>query len=215
VTNSSALPFRIQPSSPSNSLAIRNGGDIGMGTWTPAAELEIERTGSAILFIMDRTDGATAMMESEDTYVSFGSMTIDPVYFVVNDLPVMTLDTNGYLGVGTTTPAHLIETAGGAYCDGNAWVDASSRTLKENIENLSTSEAMVAFEELVPVKFNYISDRGDEHVGFIAEDVPELVATADRQGMSAMDVAAVLTRVVQEQQKTIANLEARLAKLEK
>ncbi len=47
-------------------------------------------------------------------------------------------------------------------------------------------------------------------MGFIAEDVPELVATSDRQGLSAMDIVAVLTKVVQEQQQKIEQLEARL-----
>lgn len=40
-------------------------------------------------------------------------------------------------------------------------------------------------------------------MGFIAEDVPELVATKDRKGMSPMDVVAVLTKVVKEQQEAI------------
>jgi len=39
-------------------------------------------------------------------------------------------------------------------------------------------------------------------VGFIAEDVPALVATKDRKRLSPMDIVAVITRVVQEQQKT-------------
>jgi uncharacterized coiled-coil protein SlyX len=41
------------------------------------------------------------------------------------------------------------------------------------------------------------------------------VAAKDRKGMSPMDVVAVLTKVVQEQQKTIAQLQERIAKLEK
>jgi hypothetical protein len=52
-------------------------------------------------------------------------------------------------------------------------------------------------------------------VGFIAEDVPDLVAMPDRKGLSAMDVVAVLTKVVQQQQKTIAELQAKVEKLEK
>ena len=37
-------------------------------------------------------------------------------------------------------------------------------------------------------------------MGFIAEDVPDLVATKDRKGLSPMDIVAVLTKVLQEQQ---------------
>jgi cell division protein FtsB len=51
-------------------------------------------------------------------------------------------------------------------------------------------------------------------VGFIAEDVPKLVATKNRKGMSAMDVVAVLTKVVQKQQRTIAELSRKVDKLE-
>src|SRR5208283_1869105 len=57
---------------------------------------------------------------------------------------------------------------------------------------------------LNPVKYNYKTDKDDRHVGFIAEDVPDLVATKDRKGLSPMDIVAVLTKVVQEQKSAIA-----------
>jgi len=65
------------------------------------------------------------------------------------------------------------------------------------------------------VKFSYKASSDERHVGFIAEDVPELVASKDKKGMSSMDVVAVLTKVVQEQQKTIAELSKKLDKLER
>jgi hypothetical protein len=67
---------------------------------------------------------------------------------------------------------------------------------------------------LQPVQFRYKTDPEENHVGFIAEDVPHLVASTDRKGMSAMDVVAVLTKVVQDQQKTIAELSRKVAALE-
>ena len=54
----------------------------------------------------------------------------------------------------------------------------------------------------------------EKHVGFVAEDVPELVATKDKKGLSPMDITAVLTKVVQNQQKDIEELKARFAELE-
>jgi hypothetical protein len=54
----------------------------------------------------------------------------------------------------------------------------------------------------------------EEYLGFIAEDVPELVAMNSRTGLSPMDIVAVLTKVAQEQQKTISELTARVAELE-
>ncbi len=54
----------------------------------------------------------------------------------------------------------------------------------------------------------------EEHVGFIAEEVPDLVATKERNGLSPMDIVAVLTKVVKEQQEAIDILQKRLASLE-
>jgi len=73
---------------------------------------------------------------------------------------------------------------------------------------------METLTALQPVQFSYKAAPEEKHVGFIAEDVPDLVASTDRKGMSAMDVVAVLTKVVQDQQKTIAELSRKVAALE-
>ena len=126
----------------------------------------------------------------------------------------------GNVGIGTTNPEYLIDT-GGAYCDGNTWVNASSREYKKHIKELTRDDAMKAFEALIPVSFSYKKNPEDQYLGFIAEDVPDLVATKDRKGLNSMDIVAVLTRVVQEQQKaanlqkkTIAELSNKVAELE-
>ncbi len=110
---------------------------------------------------------------------------------------------NGNVGIGTSSPTHLIHLSGGAYSDGASWTNASSRELKENIQEVSASEAIKTVENLKPVSFNYKKGNQEQHVGFIAEDVPELVATSDRKGLDSMDIVAVLTKVIQEQQKML------------
>jgi hypothetical protein len=65
------------------------------------------------------------------------------------------------------------------------------------------------------VKFGYKKDVTEKHVGFIAEEVPDLIATKDRKGLSPMDIVAVLTKVVQEQQKAISTLYEKVSELEK
>ena len=104
---------------------------------------------------------------------------------------------------------------GGAYCTGTIWTDASSREYKENIIELTTEEAVSALERLEPVKFNYKVDKEEECLGFIGEDVPDLVAMKDRKGLSSMDIVAVLTKVVKQQQKQIEELEARIVNSDK
>jgi hypothetical protein len=101
--------------------------------------------------------------------------------------------------------------ASGAHVSaGGVWTNSSSRALKENISELTVAEALATLAALEPVHFNYLSDTAEAHVGFIAEDVPDLVASNDRQGLSAMDIVAVLTRVIQAQQVQIERLQERL-----
>lgn len=129
----------------------------------------------------------------------------------------------GYVGIRTTSPSHPLQMGSGAYCStGGVWTNASSREYKTDIKQLTAEKAMAALTQLKPVEFAYKTDSQEKHVGFIAEDAPELVSTKDRKGMSSMDVVAVLTKVVQEQQKTvqeqretIAALSKRLAVVEK
>ena len=117
-------------------------------------------------------------------------------------MPRLTIISNGYVGIGTQDPAYPLEMASGARVTiGGAWTNASSRDYKDNIEALATEEAIDTLKELNPVKFAYKTDRNEKHVGFIAEEVPDLIATKDRKGLSPMDIVAVLTKVVQEQQK--------------
>jgi hypothetical protein len=109
---------------------------------------------------------------------------------------VMTLHSNGNLSIAGT------------------FTQGSSRTLKEQITELSSTEALETLAHLSPVKFRYKADTEHAtHVGFIAEDVPELVATPNRQGLSAMDIVGVLTKAVQEQQKTIMTLAEKIQTL--
>ncbi|NIM18197.1 MAG: hypothetical protein GTO45_39860 [Candidatus Aminicenantes bacterium] len=190
-THAARLPFRIEPETPSSTLCLKSDGKVGVGTWSPSATLEVETTGTASKILVDRTDGATTRISSTDSYTYFGSETNHPVRIIANNGWKMDINTDGTLDMSD----------GGSY-DGT-WNDASSREYKENISNLTTNEAIDALAGLNPVKFNYKKHIEEEKLGFIAEDVPTLVATNGRKNLSAMDIVAVLTKVVQEQQKSL------------
>jgi len=65
-----------------------------------------------------------------------------------------------------------------------------------------------AFRQLKPVTYAYKAQPHDAKVGFIAEEVPELVADPQHRSVSAMDMVALLTKVVQVQEEKITKLEA-------
>lgn len=197
VTNGSTLPFRIRPDAPTSSLFIDTDGDVGVGTASPDYSFEVERTGTGAQVVATRTDGATMEFSSTGGFGIAGTRSDHPVKFRVNLTDIMQLNASGN---------YIDMLQGGGYYDGN-WVNGSSRHLKENISGLSVEEAQEALEQMEPVRYNYKQNRGEEHLGFIAEDVPDIVAMKDRKGLAGMDFIAVLTTVVKEQQKTIKRLE--------
>ncbi|WP_415407297.1 tail fiber domain-containing protein [Sulfurovum sp. CS9] len=119
-----------------------------------------------------------------DAFVATLAGTGGPEFSIINDSPFVD-EMMLYLG-------------NGAKCINGVWINSSSRTSKENIKVLSSEDALAAFRKLQPVTYNYKTDKTESYVGFIAEDVPELVAIQSRDGLSSMDMVAVLTKVVQE-----------------
>jgi hypothetical protein len=178
-------------------------GKIGVNTTSPAYPMELEKTGANASIVVDRTDGAMNFINATSGYGNFGTVNDFPLRLVQNGGWKMRLDTDRSLTMRN-----------GATCTaGGVWTNASSRKLKENIHDITAAQALNVLNELRPVAYNYKSDKEDEHVGFIAEDVPDLVASKDRKGMSPMDVVAVLTKVVQELQKSNKEMQAEIAEL--
>lgn len=202
-TSAYVVPFKIGHTAPNNTLVLKNSGAIGIGTNAPAYSMEIERTSANCSFGIDRTDGAKGKLVSGLYGFQVGSVTNHALKLAAYDTVQMTINTDGTLTMSD----------GGSY-DGE-WNNASSREIKDDITNLDSNEALKALEELTPVKYVYKKNRNEGRVGFIAEDVPELVATNSRKNLSTMDIVAVLTKVVKEQQKTISQLKEKVSDLEK
>jgi hypothetical protein len=218
VINSNALgswaEIRMQTDG-NDRMFIKHDGSVGIGTDEPRARLHVtggdaEFSGRArVGDFMTQPTGATPLLHVHNAGGVGTSFRVSSYSFGTEDHLVVT--GNGKVGVGVSSPAHRLHVAGGAYCNGTAWINASSREYKERIAPLDAAAAMAALTTLEPVTYRYKTAPDDPVVGFIAEDVPDLVATADRRGLDALELVAMLTKVVQEQQARLDDLEARLA----
>lgn len=72
---------------------------------------------------------------------------------------------------------------------------------------------MAVLDQITPVEFRYLAEPEEDSIGFIVEELPDLVAERDRRSASAMDLVALLTAVVKEQRTTIARQEQLLEEL--
>lgn len=150
------------------------------------------------------------------------------LWFGTNGLTVLTLSAPGNVGIGTASPAAKLHVNGSLYVEGTGlgnfplemgsganvtvggvWTNASSRAYKKNIRSLTQKGALRILDALTPVAFEYRAG-GEKHLGFIAEDVPEEVASPGRKGLSPMDIVAVLVKGFQAQAERIAELEKQL-----
>jgi hypothetical protein len=114
------------------------------------------------------------------------------------------IETNDTLRLTVHTDDN-ITTSSGASLTGGIWENASSREYKQNITPLSDADATAAIMALEPQNYTH-KKQGTQHVGFIAEDVPDLLATESRKTLSPMDIVAALTKVVQRQEEQIKKL---------
>ena len=192
-----------------NSQIFDDGNQVGIGTTTPKQRLEVngsiqihEQNSSVAGLIITQDTGDTGyIMHNRANRLTIGAGSQDRI----------TIDRDGNVGFAVSRPEYPLEMASGAHVTaGGVWTNSSSRDKKENIESLPAGAALSALMAMEPVMFNYKNERNEDYVGFIAEDVPDLVAVGDRDALSTMDIVAVLTRVVQEQQNKIKALEARL-----
>ena len=211
---SDTVPFAVEEGAKDDTLVI-DGGVVGIGTATPKDV--VEGTGRSALFIEAALNPSLVLNQTGSaarTWMIFPSALDGGLLFgdAEGSDYDMVIEDNGNVGMGTTDPDYKLEVKGTIYA--NSIEVASSREFKENIESLDADQAAAVLHGLDPVGFNYKEDPGERHLGFIAEDVPDLVARKDRKGLSSMDIVAVLTSVVKQQQKTISELAEKVAELD-
>jgi len=207
---------------------------VGIGTDTPLERVHIKFDANTTIGI----DGGAGLESGFWFYENgvrkweiYKQGASDNLNFFSQDLvsSVMLIQsTDGFVGLRNTTPGFPL-TVGTNNTNGNGahvtvggvWTNGSSREFKENIKDVAALEARDVVMNLKPVTYNYKLEPGEEYVGFIAEDVPDLVATSSRKYLSPMDIVSVVTKVVQDhqqtierQQETILALSERLERLE-
>jgi hypothetical protein len=87
---------------------------IGIGTTSPAYQVEIENTGANALIVLDRTDGAACFIEGGATASVIGSVGANDVEIAYNSFPVVTIGANGAITVNPDGDGFTFPTTDGS-----------------------------------------------------------------------------------------------------
>ena len=201
-------------------------GDIICIERNPMTLFMREQTGlpssSATVFFCARainndTDGGAGILLHPDDGVSSDSGSLQLIAYGQGGSFANTIRLQTRTGPGTPGDVMVVQNGHvqvtGTIGATGGWV--SSRTLKKNIHPLDVDQALNLVKQLDTVIYQYKLDPDEnDRVGFISEDVPDVFAGADRKGVDYMGVAAMLAKVVQEQQKQIDTMQRKLLELE-
>ena len=225
-------------SSPPNSLVVSSAGDVGIGTPTPLARLDVSGDIKTSYSGANSASGLVELLKMSVNNSDAGQFS-DAGFAMENaragfSWAFRTLESTGGFaaskqGTGAkefevrnpTTVASNVELhlANGARNVNGQWLNASSRSYKENINELSREDAMQALKGLKSVTYEFKRDEENtQRVGFIAEDVPALLATRDKKTVDPLQIIAVLTKAVQVQgeslQAEMKSKDARIAEMQ-
>jgi hypothetical protein len=198
-TNGSKLPFRIQPNTPSSTLNLKSDGKVGIGTWSPAAKLEVEATGEPATLLLDQTDGGRWYLTSmADGTFTIGTSDVEGEELVI-------LDQLGNLTTSGTVNG------------------VSDRALKSGLQPVNVAAVLDALMTLEVSEWRLTADpAGARHLGPTAQDFRDRFGLgADERHISLSDLGGVAIAAIQglaarleERERTISELERRLAALE-
>ncbi|MGH7244849.1 MAG: tail fiber domain-containing protein [Phycisphaerales bacterium] len=225
-TNFGSNGWRIRSNALQDVLAMLPNGNVGVGTATPAMALHVVRNGNTWPHAQIESNSNTGTWfnlynaSAGGSYWRFistgssngegaGKLLIGFGPSATGQSTVLTMQQNGNVGIGTSTPSQRLTVAGNVLAN-NVAVPSSIR-FKDHVSTMN--DALAGLLKLEGVRFDWKPEwaaqrPGREHdIGFVAEDVakvfPEVVFYDDQGNVTGMDysrLTAVAVQAIKQQQ---------------
>lgn len=230
VTGGSRLSLRIRPGAPTSSLDIAANGNIGIGTGSPKARIDLKQSEDTFVGSLQlrraTTNDTWAVATGVDNNLYFGyandaSLADSTADFSV--VPVI-ITTTGRMGINTLAPDQRLSVNGDASkVGGGSWATFSDKRLK-NIAGPFRS-GLNAVMRLQPLRYQYKQDNpigitdNAEHVGLSAQEVQQVIpeaVTTNSNGFLMVDndpIIWTMLNAIKEQQQQIEELKREVRRL--
>ena len=230
VTGGSRLSFRIRPGAPTSSIDIAANGNVGIGTGSPRARIDLKQLEDTFVGSLQlrraTTNDTWAVATGVDNNLYFGyandaSLADSTADFGV--VPVI-ITTSGRMGINTLVPDQRLSVNGDASkVGGGSWQTFSDKRLK-NIAGPFRS-GLSAVMRLQPLRYQYKPDNAVgindnvEHIGLAAQDVQKVIpeaVTANSNGYLMVNndpIIWTMLNAIKEQQQEIQELKREVRRL--
>ena len=190
----------IQPSNDPKKVSFQTQNEAHFEFLNSKVAITVEEENGAALEVQGTTKlGSTTIKDS----LSIGEIEIKEVNIPNTDQKGLQI--NQPVGIQTEPDSSFtLNVAGNIKV--NKLSEQSSIALKRDISQLSIQEAIDYLRALDPIKFKFKSDEKNIlNLGFIAENVPDILASLDKTSISPTDIIAILTTVVKFQESQLSS----------
>jgi len=230
VTGGSRLSLRIRPGAPTSSVDIAANGNVGVGTGSPNARIDlkqIEDTFVGGLHVRRATTNDTwAVAQGTDNKLYFAYATDASLANATGDFTTipLILTNDNRVGINTSAPDQTLSVNGNASkTGGTTWLAFSDERLKNIRGNFNSG--LKAVMQLQPLRYEYrpnnalgITSNG-EHIGFGAQAVQKVIpeaVTANADGYLMVNgdpIIWTMLNAIKEQQQEIVKLKNEVRRL--
>ncbi len=234
VSNGSTLPFKITPGAPANLLYVAGGStdSVGIGTSSPASRLHVSSTNSFGTNIQVTGTAAGLLLQESDTtnflQQSFNSTTLriralDSGFNPLNE-GVSYNGLSGKVGINCDASASLFDftvgdgtgncfaaaTFSGFDAGDTALSNTSSRTLKENLQQVQAEDLLEKIAAIDVYTYDFIDGPKDK-LGLMAEDFHRIFGRGSDKMLNGGEVQMAMWLAIQELAGQVKELKAELA----